>query len=79
MSEPTELELEPGDVCPLSGIVVTAIPHEDWIEERPYRCHVCGAETTYRIRNTDLPGHARLHTHRVPGEESDDWWRAMAP
>lgn len=58
--------LVPGDKCPLSGVVVTAIPHDDWIWDRPYRCHLCGALTTYRTRNTDYAGQARLHTHKIP-------------
>ena len=56
----------PGERCPLSGVVVTAIPHNDWNEGKPYRCHACGALVTYRIRESDYAGGGRLHTHKVP-------------
>jgi hypothetical protein len=63
---PPVLIIVPGKRCPLSSVVVTAIPTDDWVNGDPYRCHACGALVTYRVRNDDYPGHARLHTHKVP-------------
>lgn len=60
------------DRCRLSGVVVTAIPGEDWIEGRPYICHACGASVGYRIRATDYPGQARLSTHDTPANRNHD-------
>jgi hypothetical protein len=51
--------------CELSGVTVTAIPHDDWVENRPYKCHACGQLVTWRLRGSDLPGQGRLHTHYI--------------
>ena len=61
-------QITPGEKCPLSSVVVTAIPHDDWVEGNPYRCHVCGALVAYRVRGNDYPGGGRLHAHKVPRE-----------
>lgn len=62
----TDQPLVPGVRCPLSRVVVTAIPTDDWIGGLPYRCHACGAMVDYWVRDTDYAGGGRLHTHKVP-------------